>query len=640
MDLKRRFLRLIDTARNRSSYAIHSPRVQTRLQVGSAIALGAGLLLSISLLTGVFYPFQNRLTDFVYRPIAPRGQVIMVLVDDAALSDIGAWPWPRATIETLIDRINASRPAAVAISLLLPTPSAEVDGRDAPYLMPDLTPPPLILPVVGVDGTRLTQNPFSFPSFGIALNLDHNLRVTSTSFGHAMLKPDEDGVLRRAALAIDDPTGRYPALGVQTFMTYQGVSPRIQIEGDRARVGDRLVPLDADGNMYIRFSNPGTRASLSAGDVIHGRVDPGVLQNKIIVIGLASPRLAETYETPLRIGRSKSFAVEIHADIIETLLGRRPLADQDRLTQITMIFLAALMAGATLPHFRWLSAAGLTITYLLVYLGYAFQKFDDGILVQPFYPIVALVLTFAGTVAFRELAEERPRARVGRLFQQHVGPEAIDRVLAAYDQGQVSLRGIRKQVTVMHVDLRDLTVLASSLTSEATMDLINRYVQITERTIFECGGSIVRSTGNTVLSVWNLPLNQSDHANQAMHTAVEIQRQIKAMNSGHGEGPVVSIGVGVATGQVIAGRLHSADQSAYTIVGEIVNEAERLAARRDGGIFLTGATHALCSEELEMQNLDPMRLRRKTDPVDVWQVVEPMELEPIEVDSHEENADA
>jgi adenylate cyclase len=292
-----------------------------------------------------------------------------------------------------------------------------------------------------------------------------------------------------------------------------------------------------------------------------------------------------------------------------------------------MVFLLAILAGATLPHFRLLTAFALTIIYFLLYLGYAFQKFNDGILVQPLYPILALFCAFIGSMTFRYFSQERRRASITRLFRRYVAPEAIDRVTTDFDDGTLPLGGAQRVVSVMYVDLRDLTRLAAPLTPAALFDLLNQHAALIVAIIFRNNGAVTKHTGEEIMATWNLLLDQPDHAQHAMRAALEIKHEIVQLNQKQPKELAVKVGIAITTGDVIAGRIGSAAHADYTIIGEIISVAERLAVKPERGVYIDAATFAQIGDEFQTREIKPIKLRRETDPHQVWQVFLPMELE-------------
>ncbi len=308
------------------------------------------------------------------------------------------------------------------------------------------------------------------------------------------------------------------------------------------------------------------------------------------------------------------------------------LVDQDRLVQIVLVFLVSLLAGATLPHFRSLSAAGLTIIYFLFYLIYAFGKFNDGILVQPLYPALALLLTFAAVITFRYFAEERRRTFVGWLFRRSVAPDDVDRVLEHYDKDALALRGVRRAATILHVDLREFSNLADGLKPEAAIDFMNQYTALIHGIVFRHAGTVVKNAGNGILAVWNLPLEDVHHARGAVRAAMEIKREAAKLRAklpkpNGQDAPVkINLGFGIATGEAVAGHIGASTRAEYILMGSVVTIAERLAMKPDRGVYIDRATLEQIGDEFQMREANPVRLRRKTDPMSVWEVFEPKEL--------------
>ena len=302
-------------------------------------------------------------------------------------------------------------------------------------------------------------------------------------------------------------------------------------------------------------------------------------------------------------------------------------APQDRLTQILLIFLVALLAGATLPHLRLLSAIGLSLIYFVMFLSYEFRNFDEGIIVQPIYPVLALLLTSAGTMAFRYLFEERQRAILGRLFGRQVSPDVLDQIVQTLDDGSLPLRGVRRQASVLYADLREFSALAEPLEPEVTVQLLDEYVTMIVNTVFRHGGSVTMHSGDTVVAVWNLPLDQDDHARRAVSAALSIQEQAAALSKRHPEAVKFHMGIGIGTGSVVAGHVGASSRGQYTILGEVVGMAERMAMKPDRGIFINAETRNMIGDEFDTQEVNPVRMRRQTDPILVWEVHAPMKIE-------------
>ncbi|MBI5305604.1 MAG: adenylate/guanylate cyclase domain-containing protein [Chloroflexi bacterium] len=304
-------------------------------------------------------------------------------------------------------------------------------------------------------------------------------------------------------------------------------------------------------------------------------------------------------------------------------------APQDLLSEIVMLFLVALMVGATAPHVAAFPATALTILYAAMYLSYAYQKLGERILTRPLYPLLALLLTLILTRLFRYFSVERRRDFISHLFRHAVPPESVDRVTTVFDTNALPLRGTRRTVSVMYVDLRDLRLLTDTLPAEQLIELLNRFVGHIVATVFQHEGFVTKQAGDTTLAAWNLVFDQPDHALRAARAAMEIKHTARALVKEWTLEPPVEIGIGVATGYVIAGHIATARLAEFAIIGEVVTLAERMAMKTDRGVFVDPFTRAMIEHEFDTQEVNPIRLRRKTDPQIVWEIIEPMEPEEV-----------
>ncbi len=311
-----------------------------------------------------------------------------------------------------------------------------------------------------------------------------------------------------------------------------------------------------------------------------------------------------------------------------------PYVAQDRLVEIVMIFLLALLAGATLPHLGFLSAAALALIYYLLYLAYAFRLYDNHVLAQPLYPGLALGFTFSGAMLYRYIAEERPRAFIGRLLRRVAPPDTIERVMRSYSAGNTPLSGTRRVVTLLCIDLRDFNAHADTLAPETLIEQINECLKRIAAIVFRHEGAVVRHSSDELIAVWNLPLDQFDHAQRAGRAALEIRDELREWTRAKKIG--VQAGVGIATGIATAGNVGTRGRREYGVIGEVVMISERLAGKAERGIYIDARAREEMGEEFTTQESSPIRLRARAEPLVIWRVIEASELEepeeePLEV---------
>ncbi|HEX9074261.1 MAG TPA: CHASE2 domain-containing protein, partial [Anaerolineae bacterium] len=490
---------------------LNNRRMHNRFQVGAVLALVTGLLLSTLSLSNLFKSYQTRLSDFFYRPAPPSGQVILVQIDDASLTEIGPWPWSRGTLANLLGTLARARPGAVAFDILL----LDSTFDDAALAQVFQSLPNLSQPVAGVNTSRILPSLLTFPLFDSALTPAPALLTANTRLGHDMVVADNDQVVRRVPIAIQAAGRRYVALGIVALSSSR---PALVPPPEGSATANLITQLleDGHGDMYVNFTKWDNRYVISAADLLRGRVNPERVQDKTIFIGLTGSAATESYETPVTFEGQRAYPIEIQADLAETLVTGRLLFEQDGLTQITMIFLMAILAGATLPHFRFLSAAGLTILYFLAYLVYAFDKFNSGIIVPPLYHALALLIMFVLSMTYRYYAEDRQRGRVEQLFRRTASSQVVEQVLSVFERDKLRLSGVRREITLLHVDLHCFSALTDVLSPEDLMATLDLYTLRIVEVVFHHAGLVVMQTGESIVAAWNLPLIQSDPARRAV----------------------------------------------------------------------------------------------------------------------------
>jgi class 3 adenylate cyclase len=222
---------------------------------------------------------------------------------------------------------------------------------------------------------------------------------------------------------------------------------------------------------------------------------------------------------------------------------------------------------------------------------------------------------------FNEMVEglrqaERTRELFGRYVSSAVARQALERGIA--------LGGELTTATAMFVDLRGFTALTQRTAPDRVVELLNEYYAIVERVCEREGGVITQFLGDGVVVVFGGPLQPlPDHAARAVRAAVALQGALAERNARGGERLLA--GIGICTGDMIAGNVGAGDRVTYTIVGDAVNQAARLQVKtRDLGhpILVTQSTRAAIggSNGFVLRPCGPVPLKGITAPVEVYAV--------------------
>ncbi len=190
-------------------------------------------------------------------------------------------------------------------------------------------------------------------------------------------------------------------------------------------------------------------------------------------------------------------------------------------------------------------------------------------------------------------------------------------------QSGFALGGRRVQGTVMFCDIRGFTALVESQPPEETIELLNTYYVLMFDAITAQGGVVNQMIGDGLMAIFGAPMPLPDAPLAAARAAldmVQMVEQFSAEREATGKAPL-RIGVGIATGEMIAGYTGTQARATYTCIGDAVNLAARLEAHTKEaarGVLLDGATRAALGDRLALEALGPVRFKGKAEPVEVF----------------------
>jgi adenylate cyclase len=184
------------------------------------------------------------------------------------------------------------------------------------------------------------------------------------------------------------------------------------------------------------------------------------------------------------------------------------------------------------------------------------------------------------------------------LFGQYVTPELAH--VAIEHQGQ--LDGQLVTSTIIFSDIRDFTGVSEALPASNLIEMLNRYFSRMAAIVVENGGLVNKYGGDSLLAVFGTPLNPTpDHAARAVRSAIAMTKALGDFNREQTDTylPEIMIGIGIATGDVVAGNVGSEKKLEYTVLGDAVNVASRLQAmtKEVGHTVLANAETARAAPE-------------------------------------------
>jgi adenylate cyclase len=178
----------------------------------------------------------------------------------------------------------------------------------------------------------------------------------------------------------------------------------------------------------------------------------------------------------------------------------------------------------------------------------------------------------------------------------------------------------RRKATVLFADLSGYTAVAERMDPEAVKSFVDRALQRLGQEVVRYGGSVDKYIGDNVMAVFGAPVAHEDDPERAVRAGIAMQAAMEEINKGieAAAGVSFSLRVGINSGDVLAGQVGDG----YTVIGDAVNVASRLqAAARPDSVTVGEITHRLTRGTIEYDELEPLELKGKAEPVPAWEAI-------------------
>jgi len=630
----------------------------------------------------------NRLDYLVYdlrlRATLPELQrdaldVVIIDIDEKSLKEQGRWPWSRITVADLIVRLHQFGVKTIGLDISFPEPernparellqSQQTQTADIEQLkflqalVPEMDRDALlasVLPgrnvVLGVMFLAEDTPPagalpppwyFVEPADGDAWRVPDmrsyssnlpNLQAAATDGGFVNSTPDDDGVVRRSPLLLRHGDLIYPSLPLAMSKVH---SDQVGFKVNTARSnGDVLVTsvqldqqsvgTDKFGRVLVPYL--GGRRSfeyIPATDILTATSLEQFpqLKGKAAIIGTSALGLYDLRNTPIE----PSFpGVEIQASVLQGLIdGIAFPRDPDWAQAATLLLIVVLGVGFSL------AAPALSAGWLMLVSGgimlpllvadtwlWTTQQLN-------FSPVLPLLLTllivmYNGARGF--FSEAELRGELHDMFGQYVPSRHIDQMMA--DPNAISFSGETKEMSVLFADIRNFTTISEHLEVEQLKAMLNDFFTPITGIIFDNQGTIDKYIGDLVMAFWGAPLDDPDHRNHAVGSALKMLEKVDEIRPEFvARGlPEIHIGIGINSGVMNVGDMGSKYRRAYTVLGDAVNLASRLEGltKYYGVNLLVGENTRDGCDEYLYRYIDKVMVKGKDEPIRIYEPLCPL----------------
>ncbi len=203
---------------------------------------------------------------------------------------------------------------------------------------------------------------------------------------------------------------------------------------------------------------------------------------------------------------------------------------------------------------------------------------------------------------------------------------------------QAEIKSDRRVVTVLFTDVSGFTAMSEKLDPEEVTEIVNQFFAVLTEPIYRFGGVVDKYIGDAIMALFGAPIAHEDDPERAVWAAYEMQRAAKEfadkLEAKTGIG--LKVRIGINTGLVVAGAVGGAQKQDYTVMGDTVNLAQRMESNaRPGKVLVTGETYRLARHRFSFMTLDPITVKGKVQPVEVYELEGPLkQVEEQNPDAH------
>lgn len=615
--------------------SLHSKRLLVALVACGVLAFMTGLRLA----DPGFLIAMRELTFDYYQRMKPRAHdpapVRIVDIDEASISRIGQWPWPRTKLAELVQTLTDLGAAAIVFDVVFAEPDrtspAQIRqnlGNSVPENLlnaldelPDndevfaaaIGEAPVVLGfaisgrpeeriLVGKAGIAFGgDDPASFlkPFPGAVPSLEMFQRKASGNGSISVSRDDLEGSVRRVPLIESDGNRIYPSLSVEALRVAQGASGLIvratgasgESSGGTSavtaiKVGAFEVPTTASGELWVYYNADTPGRYVSAKDLYDKKNSLAdlvpAIEGHIVLVGTSAAGLRDIRATSL--GELVP-GVSIHAQVLEQILHGAYLSRPDWADglEIIVTLLVGVLVILALPAIGSAGTALLGAVIAAGLIGGSIYLFwEKGLLIDPVYPSVASFFVFTAATALLYFLTEREKTFVRHAFGQYLSPELVSRLESAPEQ--LSLGGEMRDMTILFMDIRGFTPISEQLTPEELVSFLNTLLSPLSDAIQAEGGTIDKYIGDSIMAFWNAPLTIPDHARKACRAGLTMLKIVDDLNDRDAfrfrarnlKTRFVQIGIGLNSGEACVGNMGSARRFNYSVIGDAVNVASRI----------------------------------------------------------------
>ena len=389
-----------------------------------------------------------------------------------------------------------------------------------------------------------------------------------TEQGIASAPVEADNLVRRIPLLYRTPDGWLASFGTQVLKIMAEAKTYIiktNQNGIEEVVVQGLPPVKVDslGRKWVSWIVP-RETTLQEMDV----------DGKFVFVGVTAKGVMPQVATPIGLLEPHY----IQAALAESMLVENSPYIPDYALAVEFVMYAVTVSLV------WMLISGLGITWGVLLASIVFsatayagvQFIANGLLIDVIWALITQILASTVAFYFNYRTQYRLRQQIKRQFEHYLDPRQVKQLQK--NPEQLKLGGETRYATFLFTDVRGFTSMSESLPPEKVTYIMNKALTAQQAAVQKYGGMVDKYIGDAMMAIFNAPLDQADHEEQAIDCGLQIIENMEALNQEmKQEGlPEIAIGIGINSGNAVIGNMGSESRFDYTAIGDAVNTAARL----------------------------------------------------------------
>mgnify|MGYP003646836067 FL=1 len=512
--------------------------------------------------------------------------IVIVTIDEKAIEENGQWPWDRTVMANTIIKLRQQGAGVIVMPILF----SEQDrmGGDE-FFSQTLNGNFVVVAQTGSHQTSQNGYPRGVAKIGNPLDWLFEwpgmvgpipqIGDNAAGVGTTNTAPEVDGVVRRMPLLMKIGNDVYPNIAIEVIRVAVG-DPSYQVKSGDAGIIAMRVPgfatINTDANARIWLTWNKSYPEISLADLDTNEIS---LEGKTIIIGMKAEGLGGVIATPT----GAQYDYVVLASTLQTVV------DGTNIERVDISFLAelvtAFLVGALIIILTRYTAYWLVGLIMIgfsagaVYGTYYFFT-NKLMLVDATWILVTILFVGLHSIFNRFILEFQLKQQIRKQFETYLDPRQV--AILQKDPSKLKLGGERREMSFLFMDIVGFTPISEHYKNnndpEGLVEVINDYLNRMSKIVLDNGGTIDKYMGDCIMAFWNAPLDNPNHAEMAVKTAIECAEETEKLKQEFKEKglPEINIGSGVNTGTCIVGNMGSDTRFDYSVIGDAVNLAARL----------------------------------------------------------------